>query len=196
MKVRLASLVLLIWLSAPLLSTSVAMMVLPVDLDQLVVDADRIFLGLVTAVDEQDDEHRIPCTYVTMQIARTLKGNPPTTLTFKQVGGQARPGGSALLRIAGLPTYQVGQELVLFLHPTSAEGFTSPVGMEQGKFIVVRDGATAQVMNPLGNINVRRFLARGDRQQPLTAPEQGPSHDHAIDLDRFLSLVEKLVNRP
>jgi hypothetical protein len=196
MKVRLVSLVLLIWLSAPLLSTSVAMMVLPVDLDQLVVDADRIFLGLVTAVDEQNDEHGIPGTYVTVQIARTLKGNTPTTLTFKQLGGQARPGGNALLRIAGLPTYQVGQELILFLRPTSAAGFTSPVGMEQGKFRVVRNGTKAQVLNKLGNANVLGLLGGGDDQQTLIAPEQGALHDHALDLDSFLSVIEELVNRP
>jgi hypothetical protein len=47
----------------------------------------------------------------------------------------ARPGEAT----EGLPRFEVGEELILFLYGDSSRGLTSPVGFGQGKFKVIRD---------------------------------------------------------
>jgi hypothetical protein len=168
------------------------MMVLPTDLQTLVTDADRIVAGTVVAVEERQDEHGILCTYVTVQISQLLKGQLPTLFTFKQLGVQTRQRQGTLLRIPGMPDYHTGEEVVLFLHPTSAAGFTSPVGMQQGKFTVVRHGSKVQVRNSLGNINLAGAQPRGGTQHVPTAPNQSLP----VDFDNFLSRVKALIHNP
>ena len=59
-------------------------------------------------------------------------------LTIKILGDQGWPG-KRETGIEGAPRYVEGEEVVLFLYGDSRAGFTSPVGLGQGKFSVVRD---------------------------------------------------------
>ena len=104
-----------------------------VSLPQMIRAADRIFVGKVVAVESRRDEHGLPATYVTFAVTETIKGPPGKQVTIKQIGG--RPG--TLPAIPGLPTYTVGEVVLLFLHRDSQYGFTSPVGLHQGKWKVV-----------------------------------------------------------
>jgi hypothetical protein len=129
-------------------------------------------------------------TYVTFAVSQSLKGEVLQKLTIKQLGG--RSGGGKILRIPGLPLYREGEEVVLFLHGTSGGGFTSPVGLGQGKYAVVRQGAKALVINELSNMGVKGpSQSYGDvpsfRSQKLSE-RGGP-----MELNEFLSTVERLV---
>ena len=93
-------------------------------LEEMIKAADRIFVGKCLSVESRRDERGVPATYATFQVIERIKGKLGDTITIKQFGG-APPG---VLKIPGMPTYQAGEKVLLFLHPPSQYGFTSPVG--------------------------------------------------------------------
>ena len=136
-------------------------------LDQTVQRAERIVHATVGEMHSGRDQAGLPATWITLQIARTLKGAQRRQVTIKQYGvAEPLPDGS-VARIAGLPRYTVGEEVVLFLHPDSRRGFTSPVGLGQGCYRINR-----AALRP----RVRRDVGGG-----------------AADLDEFLSTVQRLT---
>ncbi len=140
-------------------------------LAKVTAEAGRIVYGTVTDVRSERDERGIPATWVTLDVARTVKGTHHGSLTVKQLGaGQAIAQGG-IGRMPGLPTYRVGDEVVLFLRPESAHGFTSPVGFADGVYRVRREGA--------------RRVAR-----PEAAADDAAASG---DVDAFLDRVEALV---
>jgi hypothetical protein len=143
--------------------------VLPLSLDQLARQADRIFVGRCESVTAALDERGLPSTYARFVVEDGLKGVAAGgTVVIKQFGADRTPlrveeGKSAVVtpKTMSLPgsTYRTGASYLLFLYPESDWGFTSPVGGGQGRFeIFARKGqdASLQVMavNPLEN----RFL--------------------------------------
>jgi hypothetical protein len=116
-------------------------------LQELVDRADRIFVGTVAAVSESRDEQGRWATFVTFTVSQSLKGNVPRELKIKQFGRKTPAEDGSILRIPGLPTYEVGEEAVLFLDKDSRWGFTSPVGLGQGKFKVIHQASKAYVVN-------------------------------------------------
>jgi len=46
------------------------------------------------------------------------------------------PDGQLAYRVAGVPTFTVGEEYVVFLAGVSSAGFSSPIGLGQGRFTV------------------------------------------------------------
>jgi hypothetical protein len=151
------------------------MMIERMSLDRITREAGRIVHGTVTDVRSGRDESGLPATWVTLDVARTLKGHATTQLTFKQAGVTEPLPDGTLARIPGLPRYTVGEEVVLFLRGESAHGFTSPVGMGQGTFRVSRRAAVAEVRTELGS-----------------------EHDRGgkLSLDDFLSAVSTLAASP
>lgn len=101
----------------------------------------RIFRGRCVAAEPA--VVRVPggvvaATRYRFAIVDGLKGVAPGTVSFLQVG---RPEGGArdLGRLAGLPTYAIGSEYVLFLLPPSRAGLTSPAGAAEAAFLVTGD---------------------------------------------------------
>ena len=60
-----------------------------------------------------------------------------------------------ITRVAGLPTYHVGEEVVLFLRNDSRRGFTSPVGFSQGTYRVINTGAKPHVRRDLDSASTQ-----------------------------------------
>jgi len=106
----------------------------PVGLDQLTQRAQTIVRGsAVSAVVEPHPQFKNLLTVVvSVRVDQTLKGAPQKTLTFRQYIWDQRD----RLGAAG---YRKGEELILLLGPVSQYGLTSPVGLEQGRFRVLRD---------------------------------------------------------
>jgi len=136
-----------------------------VPLELAAAEAVRIVHATVVDVHSDRDEWGAPATWVTLDVARTLKGAVPRHLTIKQFGTAAPLGDGSLTRIPGLPRYAVGEELVLFLRGDSARGFTSPVGLGQGVYRVVRRGGRRTVRGDLSGKeeDLGTFLARVER---------------------------------
>jgi hypothetical protein len=104
------------------------------NLDYLVQNARTIVRGNVASVvlESHPQFSNLQTVVVTIQVAKTLKGTAAPTVTFRQYVWNANDA-------VGADGYQKAEEVLLFLNAESAYGLTSPVGMEQGLFRVVRD---------------------------------------------------------
>ena len=130
-----------------LIGSASASMVLPLGLDRLHGDAKLVFLGecLSNSVEFDQQSNRV-VTYTTFEAIETYKGKAGGSFTIKQIGGNL-PEANLSVRIPGVPQFEVGQRYVVFLPPASKLGFSSPVGLSQGKFMVNTDAAGAQMVS-------------------------------------------------
>jgi len=128
----------------------------PLPLVTIAYEAGRIVHGTVSDVRSGIDESGTPVTWVTFDVARTLKGPHAARVTIKQFGRSD----IALGRIPGMPTYAPGEEVVVFLRPESRRGFTSPVGLDGGVYRVREEAGRRSARNGNGDTrpNVDAFL--------------------------------------
>jgi hypothetical protein len=105
-------------------------------------------------------------THVTVRVRETWKGREETTFSFMQFGdasSSSRPAQSGERirspRIPGLPTYRVGEEVLLLLYPASDAGLTSPVGGMAGKIPIRRDPKAGTPS--IGEATLERGVAAG-----------------------------------
>jgi hypothetical protein len=140
-----------------------ATMVARMALDGVTREAARIVHATVVDVHSGRDESGLPATWVTLDVVRSLKGPSTRRITVKQYGTAAPLADGTVTRVAGLPGYKVGEELVLFLRGESRLGFTSPVGFGQGKYRVARRGRRTRVRRELpdgGSQDLDEFLGQ------------------------------------
>jgi hypothetical protein len=151
-------------------------------LEEMVQSADRIFVGQCIAVESRRDEYNLPATYVTFQVLDPVKGYLAKTVMIKLIGSS----GPGALKIADLPTFQEKETVLLFLYPTSRYGFTSPVGLQQGKWNVVKTSSGKQLLK-------RSFAGnpgfKGSRQTLYGLSTK----DGLLDYSGFVSLLKKMA---
>ncbi len=121
--------------------------VLPVSLQQLSSRADLIFYGTAISNEVKLDEisGRV-ATFTTFAVMEVIKGAAGVTHTIKQIGGQL-PDSRIRQIFHGVPRFSVGAEYVVFLPTASSLGFSSPIGLSQGRFSVVQHNGEAVVSN-------------------------------------------------
>ena len=130
------------------------------NLEQMVAAADRIFVG--TVIDATEDYISaaggdLPVTVYTFEVEEVLSGVIGDTVTIRQIGHLSDPFGQ------GMPRYEVGKTVMLFLHADSQYGLTSPVGLGQGAFQVKMDGPVkVSVSNSRQNRGLLKGSARID----------------------------------
>jgi len=127
----------------------------PVDLDTLVHSAHTIVRGQVVSarVEPHPQFSNLQTVVVTLSVTKVLKGEAVPTTTFRQFLWDARD----LPDFAG---YKGAGELLLFLNPISPYGLTSPVGLEQGRFRILRDAkGNRYVLNGRGNLGLFDHVA-------------------------------------
>lgn len=113
--------------------------VLPLDLNKIHSEASYVFHGQCIANDVvEDTQTGMIVTITTFSVIETLKGNVGQTYTIKQVGGNL-PNSSDLMMIPGVPKFEIGKNYVVFLPQSSRLGFSSPIGLDQGKFDILFD---------------------------------------------------------
>jgi hypothetical protein len=114
--------------------------------------ADRIVQGKVSAVsvERHPDYRNLMTLLITVSVEDVLKGAPAKTVTFRQFLWDPRD-------VADAGGYRAGEGVLLFLNRPTSLGLTSPVGLGQGRFHIVR-GQTAElkVVNDNGNSNLFR----------------------------------------
>lgn len=128
---------------------------LPRNLDQLADRAAVILRGHVVSarVEKHPELRGLDTVVVTLQVREALKGGPRTTYTFRQYIWDIRDRYDA----AG---YRKGQDLLLLLIEPSAQGLSSPAGLDQGRFRIERDAAGREVaVNGHGNYRLFDGLA-------------------------------------
>ncbi|MDA2935521.1 hypothetical protein MYX82_14470 [Acidobacteria bacterium AH-259-D05] len=169
--------------------TSVRLLNLP----EMVRLADRVFVGVCLSVEEKSAESfSLPIVEYVFEVRQGIKGvQSGEKIVFRQV----QSGQNGVAGIPGIPSYQKGQEVLLFLHADSRLGLTSPVGLSQGVFQLekTRDGEVG-VLNALENVNLRYQMT------VATAQESGISgvdfnfleKGKPIPIEIFSSLVRKI----
>lgn len=137
-----------LWMLAAAAFPAWATIVLPLALDDIVGTAAVAFEGTCTANrTERDAATHLIVTYTTFTVHDVIKGDVGATYTIKQVGGRL-PDASAALVAHGVPEFTTpGEDYVVFLAGVSRSGFSSPVGLAQGKFTVRPGAAGPEVGN-------------------------------------------------
>lgn len=112
--------------------------------DDLVRKAEIIVSGQVTdSRTYRSNDGKLIFTSYTVQVAETLKGKTPATVTVTTIGGKL---GNTVLHVSGMPQFQTGENAVLFLEHSGA--YTTVVGLNQGKFNV-SNGEVSNTMSGL-----------------------------------------------
>lgn len=143
----------LIWASFLLMASAVqgqSARVAQANLDYLVQNARTIVQGNVaSAILEPHPQYsNLQTVLVTLHVTKTLKGQAVATLTFRQYVWNSK-------EAVGVGGYHKSEEILLFLNPESIYGLTSPVGMEQGYFRVLRDAKGNKfAVNGRGNLGL------------------------------------------
>jgi len=117
------------------------------NLSQLTGRADVILRGQVVSAkfEKHPQLHNLNTVVVSVRVKEVLKGSAPATYTFRQYVWDIRD----TFDTAG---YRKGQELLLMMNRPSQFGLTSPVGLEQGRFRILRDSSgVAMALNGRGN---------------------------------------------
>lgn len=117
---------------------------------ELTRGSERIFRGRCTAAQSETVDFKgrpLQATAYSFQVSEYLKGNGPSTLSFRQAGTPFRAIGD-LGSIAGLTVFEPGREYVIFLRPVSKAGLTSAAG--RGKGVLLVTGETVQVADADG----------------------------------------------
>jgi hypothetical protein len=115
---------------------------LRMELEDLVREADLVVEGRVLADQARRDVRGLVSTTYTLSVRRTFWGTPLGTRRITLPGGVLPDGTGTLL--PGMPTLQLGEDVLLFLSAAGSSGARMPVGLAQGKFRVVHDrGAPA-----------------------------------------------------
>lgn len=184
----------IVFLLALVLSTArpaAAMTVLPLDLAELTAGAGTIFVGRVTRVDPGVDERGIAAVWTTFAVDDALKGAPGPTLTLKQLGA---PLGAGVF--PSVPRFVPGESVMLFVHPVSALGFASPVGLGQGTFRIREHDGRRVAANDVGNRNLDAGapgVAPGaHRATPPAVATAGAPAD--LPLDTLVARVRTLMD--
>jgi len=187
----LAALFVALSLSAPL--ASIASSVRPVDFNHIVDHAAAAFQGrCVETHSERDAATGVIVTYTTFEITDALKGDLGTTYTIKQVGGKM---GDEVYRVDGIPSFTPNEEYVVFLYGKSAAGFSSPVGLSQGRFFVRPEPVGASVENGRDFREMLPADAPGLSVSSSAKLKSAPGQVMHLDLDEFKRLVRARAPR-
>lgn len=167
-----------------LISGLAGMSVRPLALDEMVAYSHRIFRGICLSAEPDGVISGLPVTRYTFRILEEVKGaTGERTISFRQIGSAGES--------FEIPRYRVEAEYVLFLYPESEIGLTSPVGLLQGAFQVMRLSVDGEplVRNGVGNRNLfsrRKGAAEAapERRSLSPTPKLGAG---ALTVEQLLS---------
>lgn len=166
-----------------------ATVMVEVTLEDMVRDSDAIVRGVVQRTGVQlvlRDGDADPHSLAWVRVDEWLKGPGGDEVIISELGGEHAMGG---MWIAGTPTYQTGEEVIVFLRrdPMDQSRFRT-YGMAQGKFVVRRGvpGTSGQVERDVSSVGFARW-ANG--QMHVEHGENGP----AMPLQAFEQLIRQTV---
>ena len=132
-------------------------------LDQLTQEAELIVHGSVRSakVEPHPQFPNLMTVVICFDVQDTLKGKPQKSIQFRQYVWDIRDQGDKA-------RYGKGEELLLMLGPVSKYGLTSPVGLEQGRFRILRDSSgQAYAINGRGNAGLFQQTEARARSQGI-----------------------------
>jgi hypothetical protein len=141
-------------------------------LDDLVSKAQKIVIGKVTNVRTHwSDDGKLILTTYTVEVQESMKGRTLRTLEITTVGGKL---GNLILNIAGMPSFENGETAIVFVE--SAGGYSTVVGLGQGKFTVTNDEVSNNVA-------------------ALAFPDGRPGKPLKMPLESFKREIKRLADR-
>ncbi len=166
----------------------------PSNLGQLVEQAAIIVRGHVVSaqVEPHPELPNLQTVLVTLRVEETLKGPVAETFTFRQYIWDIRDRYDA----AG---YKKGQHLLLLMNRPTPLGLSSPAGLEQGRFRILRDAQGNEIaVNGHGNAGLFRDLAaqlteKGVRLAPQLSARVAEQREGPVPLSDLKELVRQLV---
>lgn len=168
----------------------------PLNLEQLVEGAEIIFEGECTAVRTgKDPDSGMMATWYTFRVTLGIMGDLGETYEFKQYGGSE---GDAHVQGPSV-RYQPGEKVLLFLYGVSKLGFTSAVGLHQGKFMIqeipetkvqcASNGMSAKIVFDKMNVEPPSVNAKG-----VAVYGQDRLMSQRLELNQFRSEIKRLVD--
>ncbi|MFA6542355.1 MAG: hypothetical protein WCT99_12225 [Bacteroidota bacterium] len=160
------------------------------NLERIVSDAAVIVHGTVAAVEaKRDPGTNIISTVVTIRVIENFYGAAGDSITLKMAGGRVQ---NRSVRFSEMPVFTPGEEFIGMFYAPSRLGLTSPVGMGQGKFRLIRDpaGTSMIVKNSLNNAGLFTGMKHASslaKSSMLSASTQG------IALDDFTASLRSLI---
>ena len=109
------------------------------DVRALTLAADLVIEGRVLSTRAFEAADGRIETELVLDVDRTFVGADEATRSVRVPGG-VLPDGRGMI-LAGCVPPRAGERVVLFLTPESARGWRLPVGLAQGRFSLVTDGA-------------------------------------------------------
>ncbi|MFQ5778451.1 MAG: hypothetical protein ACE5IP_10645 [Terriglobia bacterium] len=171
-------------------------LVLQQNLVQLVDEAATIIRGHVVSarVEPHPDFRNISTVVVILRVQETLKGEAGSVFRFRQYIWDIRDRTDS----AG---YRKGQHVLLLLTKPSRYGLSSPVGLEQGRFRIVRDRSRVEhAVNGHANAGLFRNLMPElqERSATLAAGQVKLIEAHrrgAVSLEGLQALIRQIAAR-
>jgi hypothetical protein len=143
---------------------------IPKEFDQMVVEAEQIFAGTVSATARS---RRLPSGLVVTEVifssARVYKGAGGGDVTLLMPGGEL---GDEVVRVAGMPELRAGTTYLVFAKGNGRSVFPV-VGGDQGLFRIEHDPATAEEF--VLDVRGRVIENAGIRALAGPAPAGGPA---------------------
>lgn len=175
-------------LAAPVFGTIVPRM----KLQDLVDKSDRILQGRVDAVEVRVTGNR-PFTWVRVRVDDPICERTVASRRCRQGAGERRqavflrylggvvntPNGPVEMRVSGMPTFQPGDNVILFLQE-NPDGTNQVVGLNQGKYVVVGEVAVANVSGV-------------ELMDPKTGKTSPSGFTESAPVGAFLSKIRELV---
>lgn len=168
------------------------------NLAELTSDARTILSGRVLSVRSEPHPQYtgMMTVVVTLEVIEVLKGQVPAPFSFRQYVMDQRD-------VEEMLNYKVGQEVFLMLTGESSAGFSSPVGLDQGRFRVQMDAQGNRVLvNGYQNMGLFRNIDKTDPKftSQLTPAARQIVQQHTrgpISYADLKSMIQTLVaNQP
>ncbi|MGA2609102.1 MAG: hypothetical protein ABSH01_16800 [Terriglobia bacterium] len=121
--------------------------------------SDIVQARVVNQVSEWNATHTQIVTITTLEVSQTLKGNAPSTVQIRQLGGTV---GNMTVSVPGDVAFRPQGEYVLFLEPADGSNY-DVVGMTQGAYHVYEDATSNQqrVVLPLNQAQIQSIVSGG-----------------------------------
>lgn len=177
-------------LAAAIIQTSSAQRTIRMNIERIIADAAIIVHGTVANVEHAvDPKTGLLSTFVTIDVHENLFGADRKQITLKMLGGKTE---TRTLKLADMPQYVKGQEIVGCFFPPSKSGFTSPVGMGQGTFTIVKEPSTGKRV--IRSAAEQRQLFSGMKYASALARKEWQSGTaREIDAAEFTRTIRTLI---
>ncbi len=191
-----------------LAASASASTVLKLDLQSLVANSDQIVDGEVVSVQSKVEQGKV-YTYTEIKVVDGLKGvATDKTVTIKHIGGRTD---ELSTWVPGVPHFQDGERVVVFLEKPKVDAQPVVTGMSQGKFQIALgpDNATKYVVPHLGDLaliepldpNLDDAVGAGEASRQAAQQQNGeyqpakPAdlYERVVPLDVFKQQVRDVI---